>query len=138
MPFFEPLFRDRRDAGRQLAAAWAAYRQDRPVVLALPRGGVPVGFEVAKALTAPLDVLLVRKIGAPGHEELGLGAVVDSGLSDLYRTQKSPKLIGFGLLSAGICESLIIWLRGKDLHLRPSGYEPDDGHVPMAMGMPMR
>jgi len=77
MPFFEPLFRDRRDAGRQLAAALAACRQDRPLVLALPRGGVPVGFEVAKALTAPLDVLLVRKIGAPGHQELALGAVVD-------------------------------------------------------------
>src|SRR3954466_1095322 len=77
MPIFEPLFRDRRDAGRQLAAALASYRQSRPVVLALPRGGVPVGFEVAKALAAPLDVLLVRKIGAPGHEELGLGAVVE-------------------------------------------------------------
>src|SRR5437762_2971693 len=77
MRFFEPLFRDRRDAGRQLAAALEHYRQDRPIVLALPRGGVPVGFEVAKALAAPLDVLLVRKIGAPGHEELGLGAIVD-------------------------------------------------------------
>src|SRR5438477_10698172 len=77
MRFFEPLFRDRRDAGRQLAAALAHYRQDRPIVLALPRGGVPVGFEVAKSLTAPLDVLLVRKIGAPGHEELALGAIVD-------------------------------------------------------------
>src|SRR5881392_4519259 len=77
MPFFEPLFRDRRDAGRQLAAALASYRESRPIVLALPRGGVPVGFEVAKMLGAPLDVLLVRKIGAPGHEELGLGAVVD-------------------------------------------------------------
>ena len=77
MPIFEPLFRDRRDAGRQLAAALASYRQSRPVVLALPRGGVPVGFEVAKALSAPLDVLLVRKIGAPGQEELGLGAIVD-------------------------------------------------------------
>src|SRR5205823_9263464 len=64
-------------AGRQLAAALAHYRQDRPIVLALPRGGVPVGFEVAKALAAPLDVLLVRKIGAPGHEELALGAIVD-------------------------------------------------------------
>jgi putative phosphoribosyl transferase len=74
---FAPLFEDRRDAGRQLAAALSRYRQSRPVVLALPRGGVPVGFEVAKALAAPLDVLLVRKIGAPGHEELGLGAVVD-------------------------------------------------------------
>jgi len=77
MPIFEPVFRDRRDAGRQLAAALAPYRKDDPVVLALPRGGVPVGFEVAKALGAPLDVLLVRKIGAPGHEELGLGAIVD-------------------------------------------------------------
>jgi len=73
MPIFAPLFRDRRDAGRQLAAALASYRDSHPVVLALPRGGVPVGFEVAKALGAPLDVLLVRKIGAPGQEELGLG-----------------------------------------------------------------
>src|SRR5438477_9733546 len=72
-----PLFRNRPDAGRRLAVALAPYRESRPIVLALPRGGVPVGFEVAKALAAPLDVLLVRKIGAPGHEELGLGAVVD-------------------------------------------------------------
>lgn len=70
-------FRDRRDAGRRLAAALARYRDLRPVVLALPRGGVPVGFEVARALAAPLDVLLVRKIGAPGYPELGLGAVID-------------------------------------------------------------
>jgi putative phosphoribosyl transferase len=73
----ELLFEDRRDAGRQLASALARYQQSRVVVLALPRGGVPVGFEVANALEAPLDVLLVRKIGAPGHAELGLGAVVD-------------------------------------------------------------
>ncbi|MGD9617090.1 MAG: phosphoribosyltransferase [Alphaproteobacteria bacterium] len=79
MPFFEGLFDDRRDAGRQLAQALARYRQDDPVVLALPRGGVPVGFEVAKALGAPLDVLIVRKIGAPGHPELGIGAVIDGG-----------------------------------------------------------
>src|SRR5207237_7429420 len=77
MPFFEALFADRRDAGRRLAVALSAWRESRPIVLALPRGGVPVGFEVAKALAAPLDVLLVRKIGAPGHEELGLGAIVD-------------------------------------------------------------
>src|ERR1044071_3259737 len=74
---FAPLFEDRRDAGRRLAGALAGYRDSRPVVLALPRGGVPLGFEVAQALGAPLDVLLVRKIGAPGHEELGLGAVVE-------------------------------------------------------------
>src|SRR5215472_6916724 len=72
------IFRDRRDAGRRLAAALGAYGGKHPIVLALPRGGVPVGFEVAKALVAPLDVLLVRKIGAPGHEELGLGAIVDA------------------------------------------------------------
>src|SRR5256885_15728546 len=71
------LFRNRRDAGRRLAVALAPYRESRPIVLALPRGGVPVGFDVARALAAPLDILLVRKIGAPGHEELGLGAVVD-------------------------------------------------------------
>jgi len=70
-------FRDRTDAGRQLAAALVRYRDDRPIVLALPRGGVPVGFEIARALAAPLDILLVRKIGAPGYPELGLGAVVD-------------------------------------------------------------
>ena len=77
MPFVQPLFVDRRDAGRRLAAALSRYRDSRPVVLALPRGGVPVGFEVAEALAAPLDVLIVRKIGAPGHSELGIGAIVD-------------------------------------------------------------
>ena len=77
MPFFAPLFDDRRDAGRRLAEALTGWRRKDPVVLALPRGGVPVGFEVAKALGAPLDVLIVRKIGAPGHAELGLGAVID-------------------------------------------------------------
>jgi putative phosphoribosyl transferase len=71
------VFRDRRDAGCQLAAALGRFRAAAPVILALPRGGVPVAFEVAAALAAPLDILLVRKIGAPGHEELGLGAVVD-------------------------------------------------------------
>src|SRR5438477_4653344 len=72
-----PLFRNRRDAGRRLAAVLQPHRTSRLIVLVLPRGGVPVGFEVAKPLAAPLDVLLVRKIGAPGCEELGLGAVVD-------------------------------------------------------------
>lgn len=70
-------FKDRRDAGRQLAAALMHLKNDSLVVLALPRGGVPVAYEVAQALAAPLDVLLVRKIGAPGFPEVGLGAVVD-------------------------------------------------------------
>src|SRR3954463_15267800 len=69
-------FRDRRDAGRQLAAKLSAYANDPEVlVLALPRGGVPVASEVARALNAPLDVFLVRKLGVPGHEELAMGAI---------------------------------------------------------------
>jgi putative phosphoribosyl transferase len=70
-------FRDRADAGRQLVPRLMAYVDQNPVILALPRGGVPVAFEVAKALRAPLDLVFVRKIGAPGHAEFGLGAVVD-------------------------------------------------------------
>jgi putative phosphoribosyl transferase len=70
-------FRNRADAGRQLVPRLMAYAAENPVVLALPRGGVPPAFEVAKALRAPLDLIFVRKIGAPGHAEFGLGAVVD-------------------------------------------------------------
>lgn len=71
------MFADRTDAGRRLAQALSRFKHERPVILALPRGGVPVAFEVAKALDAPLDVLLIRKIGVPGQPELALGAVVD-------------------------------------------------------------
>ncbi|MEZ0167543.1 phosphoribosyltransferase [Microvirga sp. TS319] len=70
-------FRDRADAGRQLVPRLRLYAAQHPVVLALPRGGVPVAFEVAKGLGAPLDLIFVRKIGAPGQAEFGLGAVVD-------------------------------------------------------------
>ncbi len=71
------MFANRRSAGRRLCARLHHLRQDRPVVLALPRGGVPVGFEIAEDLDAPLDVVLVRKIGAPNQPELALGAVAD-------------------------------------------------------------
>jgi putative phosphoribosyl transferase len=75
------LFRDRSDAGRQLAARLAHYvGRDDVLVLALPRGGVPVGYEVAEALGAPLDVFLVRKLGTPGHEELAMGAIASGGV----------------------------------------------------------
>jgi putative phosphoribosyl transferase len=70
-------FQDRADAGRRLAEALHAYVDERPVVLAIPRGGVPVAAEVARALGAPLDVIVVRKIGAPGFEEYAVGALVD-------------------------------------------------------------
>jgi putative phosphoribosyl transferase len=75
------VFHDRSDAGQFLAEKLQAYT-DRPdvLVLALPRGGVPVGYEVARALHAPLDVYLVRKLGVPGHEELAMGAIASSGV----------------------------------------------------------
>jgi len=75
------LFQDRKAAGQYLAEKLSAYggRED-VLVLALPRGGVPVGFEVAKALDAPLDVYVVRKVGVPGYEELAMGAVASGGV----------------------------------------------------------
>jgi len=77
----EPLFHDRRDAGQVLARRLSAYR-GRPdtLVLALPRGGVPVGHAVARALGLPLDVFIVRKLGVPDHEELAMGAIASGGL----------------------------------------------------------
>jgi predicted phosphoribosyltransferase len=71
-------FKDRTEAGRRLAQALLHYADDHPIILALPRGGVPVAAEVAATLQAPLDIVLVRKIGVPGQEELAMGAVVDA------------------------------------------------------------
>ena len=72
-------FVDRRDAGRRLALELAPLALEHPVVVALPRGGVPVAFEVARALAAPLEILAVRKLGAPGNDELAVGAVAEDG-----------------------------------------------------------
>jgi predicted phosphoribosyltransferase len=75
------LLPDRNEAGRRLATALAGYASRRNLlVLALPRGGVPVGYEVARALHAPLDVMLVRKLGLPGQEELAMGAIASGGI----------------------------------------------------------
>src|SRR5256886_12835605 len=75
------LFRDRTEAGRYLASKLAHYANSpNLLVLALPRGGVPVGYEVARALDAPLDVFIVRKLGVPGHEELAMGAIASGGV----------------------------------------------------------
>jgi predicted phosphoribosyltransferase len=72
-------FENRAQAGRALAALVEPYRAVRPIVLALPRGGVPVAYEIAVALDAPLDVFVVRKLGVPGHEEYAMGAVASGG-----------------------------------------------------------
>jgi predicted phosphoribosyltransferase len=75
------IYSDRREAGEVLASKLMKYK-DRPdvIILALPRGGVPVAYEVAKALNAPLDIFLVRKLGVPGHEELAMGAIATGGV----------------------------------------------------------
>ena len=87
-------FRNRSDAGRRLAAALEAYAGKDVVVLALPRGGVPVGAEIAAALQAPLDLVLVRKIGVPRHEELAMGAVADVGRVVTVRNEDVIQMLG--------------------------------------------
>jgi predicted phosphoribosyltransferase len=80
------LFQDRLDAGRQLAQRLEHYKGQNVLVLGLPRGGVPVAYEVARALQAPLDIFLVRKLGVPGHEELAMGAIASGGVRVLNRS----------------------------------------------------
>jgi putative phosphoribosyl transferase len=87
-------FVDRTDAGRQLAKALATYKNQSPIVLALPRGGVPVAAEVAAALDAPLDLILVRKIGVPFQPELAMGAVVDGREPVIVRNEDVINLTG--------------------------------------------
>ena len=86
-------FRDRTDAGRQLADLLTEYGAESPLVLGLPRGGIPVAYEVARKLGAPLDVWVVRKVGAPGQPELGLGAVAEGGA--LFLDREMMRSLGF-------------------------------------------
>ena len=90
------LFRDRRDAGKKLAQKLTGYAGRKDVViLALPRGGVPVAYEVSQALQVPMDVFIVRKLGWPGHEEMAIGAIASGGVKvlneDIVRYLKLPK-----------------------------------------------
>jgi putative phosphoribosyl transferase len=88
------LFQDRKDAGRQLASALRSLKGQDCVVLALPRGGVPVAAEVAERLEAPLDLLLVRKIGAPHQPELAIGSIIDGGAPIIVRDEELIRLTG--------------------------------------------
>ena len=88
-------FMDRKDAGRRLAAKLSEREWTDPIILGLPRGGVPVAAEVARALGAELDVLVVRKLGVPGHEEVAMGAVGEDGATVL-----NDDVIGMGSISA--------------------------------------
>ena len=87
-------FKDRSEAGKRLAAALAMHKERHPAVLALPRGGVPVAVEVAAALEAPLDLVLVRKIGVPFQPELAMGAVVDGSAPLVVRNEDVIRVTG--------------------------------------------
>ena len=118
------LFQDRFEAGRLLASKLKDYA-NRPdvVVLALPRGGVPVGYEVAKALNVPLDVFVVRKLGLPGHEELAMGAIASGGARVL-----NPDVVQ----ALGIPEDMIELVAAKEqreLERREREYR--DGRAPI-------
>lgn len=94
------MLRNRREAGRLLAAEISTMAPDRPVVLALPRGGVPVAAEIARVLNAALDILVVRKVGAPDNPELALAALVDGDPPDLVANDET--VAAYGLDPAGL------------------------------------
>jgi len=113
-------FQDRAEAGRELAEKLVEYAGRTDVlVLALPRGGVPVGYEVARALEAPLDVFVVRKLGVPGHEELAMGAVASGGIwvlnEDVIQLLKLPS----GMIEAVAAREL------QELERRERAYRGD-------------
>ena len=113
-------FRDRTEAGRLLAEKLREYA-DRSdvVVLALPRGGVPVGYEIARALNAPLDVFVVRKLGVPGHEELAMGAIASGGVQVL-----NQDVLGLGIPKEVV--DLVAAREQRELERREREYR--DGH----------
>jgi putative phosphoribosyl transferase len=102
------MFSDRADAGRRLAARLLRFKAEHPVVLALPRGGVAVGIEIARALGAPLDVVLVRKIGAPMQPELAIAAVAEGEPPELVVNRDIMELLG-------VPESHLTELRDRQL-----------------------
>jgi putative phosphoribosyl transferase len=119
-------FRDRRDAGQRLAAELVDVAQERPVVVALPRGGVPVAAEVAHALGAPLEILGVLKVGAPGNPELAVGAIAEDGTGVL-----DPRSAGrLGMTQEMLNDALE--RDSKELRRRVERYR--DGRAPVAVG----
>jgi len=113
-------FRDRAEAGRLLAELLRDYAGgDDVLVLALPRGGVPVGYEVAKALGVPLDVFVVRKLGVPGHEEFAMGAIASGGLAVLNRDAIQQLRIGEAEVPRAIAAEM------RELQRREAAYRGD-------------
>ena len=114
---------DRRDAGRVLAEHLQAYADGDSVVIALPRGGVPVAFEVARALDAPLDLLAVRKLGAPGNPEFGVGAIAEDGTAVLDRDLARRTGMTQDLLDQTVARET------RELHRRVARYRGDRAPV---------
>lgn len=99
-------FKDRGDAGRRLAAALGSYKKEHPLILALPRGGVVVAAQVAAALHAPIDLILVRKIGVPLQPELAMGAIVDGDAPLIVRNEDVIRIAGITEAEfKSVCES---------------------------------
>lgn len=125
------IFQNRTEAGRELATRLAGMKPDDPVVLALPRGGVPVAIEVARAFSAPLDLVMVRKIGAPGQPELAIGAVVNG---DDPKTVLNDRIVrAFGLDADRIDDMVAAQLdeiaRRRALYLRGRPQVPVAGRT---------
>ena len=119
-PLQERVFKNRREAGAALAVLLRPLAAERPLVLALPRGGVPVGYEVARALDAPLDLLLVRKVGAPGNPELGIGAVAEGGVRVLDPTTVRALLVSPEELETSLGRADAELAEGRDRYRRGS------------------
>ena len=119
-------FLDRHDAGRRLAAQLEHLAEELPVVVALPRGGVPVAFEVARALGAPLEILAVRKLGAPGNPELGVGAVAEDGTGVL-----DPQSAGMLGMTQAMLDGTIE-LESRELRRRVERYRDGRPTIPVS------
>lgn len=118
------MFRDRADAGRQLARKLTAYANRSDVlVLGIPRGGVPVAFEVAQALHAPLDILLVRKLGTPGQKELAMGAIASGGIQILNQ----ELVADLGISEDQLAE--VIAAQEAELHRREQLFRGSRPHI---------
>ena len=117
-------FKDRQEAGRLLAERLVSLSSEHPIVLALPRGGVPVGFEIARRLQAPLDLLIVRKVGAPDNPEYGLGAVAEDG--SLVLDEERTREAGYSRSSLEI----VIEQETEEAHRRASLYRSARPRIP--------
>lgn len=124
------VFTDRDEAGRLLAEEVARLELESPVVLALPRGGVPVAAQVARRLRAPLDLVLVRKLGAPGQPELAIGAVVDGKRPELVLNDDIIRLIGVPneFIDAEMQRQLEVIERRRDLYYKGRQHPELEGH----------